>query len=62
VRLIHAYLIGYSVVVLGALAALWYGGALRHIAPIWMVIALAIAAGLGVMLAVSTQAGDEPRS
>jgi hypothetical protein len=26
------------------------------------VIALAIAAGLGVMLAVSTQAGDEPRS
>ena len=31
-RFINVYLIGYFILVLGALAALWYGGALRHIA------------------------------
>jgi len=54
VRLIHGYLIGYSVLVLGALAALWHGGALGHIGLMWIVLALAIAAGFGVMLAVSS--------
>jgi hypothetical protein len=54
VRLIHAYLIGYSILVLGALAALWHGGALSRIGPMWIVLALAIAAGFGGMLAVST--------
>ena len=53
-RFIHVYLIGYSVVVLGAVAALWHGGVLRQIAPTWIVIALAIAAGFGIMLALST--------
>ena len=30
-RYVHLYLIGYFVLVLGALAALWYGGVLRQI-------------------------------
>jgi len=52
-RFINAYLIGYFILVMGALAALWYGGALRHIAPAWVVIGLVIALGLGIMLSVS---------
>ena len=38
---------------LGALAALWYGGALRHISAMWVLIGLMIAVGLGIMLAIS---------
>ncbi len=52
-RFINAYLIGYFILVMGALAALWYGGALRHIAPAWVAIGLVIALGLGIMLSVS---------
>ena len=52
-RFINAYLIGYFILVLGALAALWYGGALQHIAATWVVIGLVIALGLGIMLSVS---------
>ena len=52
-RFVNIYLIGYFILVLGALAALWYGGALRHISAMWVVIGLVIAAGLGIMLAVS---------
>jgi len=41
------------IIVLGAVAALWYGGVLRHVSPIWIVIGLVIAVGLGIMLSVS---------
>jgi hypothetical protein len=60
-RFINAYLIGYTLLVLGALAALWYGGVLRHIAPMWVVIGLVIAAGLGIMLSVSAGKPDITR-
>jgi hypothetical protein len=52
-RFVHVYLIGYFVLVLGAVGALWYGGVLRQISPMWIVIGLVIAFGLGIMLAVS---------
>ena len=52
-RFINAYLIGYFILVLGALAALWYGGVLRHISPMWILIGLVIALGLGIMLSVT---------
>ena len=52
-RYVHLYLIGYFIVVAGALAALWYGGVLQHIAAMWVLIALIIAVGLGVMLAIA---------
>jgi hypothetical protein len=52
-RFINAYLIGYFILVLGALAALWYGGVLRQIATPWILIGLVIALGLGIMLSVS---------
>ena len=52
-RFVNVYLIGYFLLVLGALAALWYGGVLRHISAMWIIIGLTIAVGLGIMLAIS---------
>ena len=52
-RFVNVYLVGYIVLVIGALLALWYGGVLRHVAPMWIVIGLVIAAGLGIMLSIS---------
>jgi hypothetical protein len=52
-RFVNVYLIGYFLLVLGAVAALWYGGVLRQISPMWIVIGLVISVGLGIMLAVS---------
>ena len=52
-RFINMYLIGYFVLLIGAVAALWYGGVLRHVSPVWVIIGLVIAVGLGIMLAVS---------
>jgi hypothetical protein len=52
-RYVHLYLVGYFILIVGALAALWYGGVLQRISAAWVVIGLVIAAGLGVMLAIS---------
>ena len=53
-RFVNIYLIGYFLLVIGAVAALWYGGVLSQISPIWILIGLVIAVGLGIMLAVSS--------
>lgn len=52
-RFVNIYLIGYFVLILGALAALWYGGVLQQISATWILIGLVIAIGLGIMLAIS---------
>lgn len=52
-RFVNVYLVGYFLLVIGALAALWYGGVLRQISATWIVIGLVIAFGLGIMLAIS---------
>lgn len=52
-RFVNVYLIGYFILLIGALAALWYGGALRHLSAVWVIIGLVIAVGLGIMLAIS---------
>jgi hypothetical protein len=52
-RFINMYLVGYFILLAGALAALWYGGVLSHVSPVWVVIGLVIAVGLGIMLSVS---------
>jgi hypothetical protein len=52
-RFVNAYLVGYFLLVIGALAALWYGGVLRQVSPVWVIIGLVIAVGLGIMLSVS---------
>ena len=57
-QFINLYLIGYVVLIVGGLLALWYAGMLQAIAPAWIVIGLVIAVGLGIMLSVS--AGKSP--
>jgi hypothetical protein len=52
-RFINMYLVGYFILLIGAFAALWYGGVLRNVSPVWVVIGLVIAVGLGIMLSVS---------
>lgn len=52
-RFINMYLVGYFILVIGALAALWYGGVLRYVSAGWVIIGLVIAIGLGIMLSVS---------
>jgi hypothetical protein len=53
VRFIHLYLIGYFVLILGAGLALWQAGVLARIGAMWGGIAILIAIGLGIMLAVT---------
>lgn len=53
-KFVSIYLAVYFVLIAGAIAALWSGGALREIPGIWLLVGLMIAVGLGVLLAVST--------
>jgi hypothetical protein len=53
-RLVHVYLIGYAILVLGALAALQSGGILQRVSGFWIALAVVIAVGLGVMLVATT--------
>jgi hypothetical protein len=52
-RFIHLYLIGYFVLVVGAVLALWQAGVLARISGTWLAIGMLIALGLGIMLAVT---------
>ena len=52
-RFIHLYLIGYFVLVVGAVLALWQSGMLARVSGIWLAIGAIVALGLGIMLAVS---------
>lgn len=60
-RFVHIYLVGYFLLLIGALAALWYGGVLDQLSPMWIAIGLIIAVGLGIMLAVSAGKPDITR-
>jgi hypothetical protein len=51
---LRLYLVGYFVLVLGALLALWQAGILARIPIVWIAIGLLIAVGLGVVLAVTS--------
>ena len=53
-RFIHLFLIGYFVLVVGAVLALWKAGVLAHVSGVWVAIGILIAVGLGIMLAVSS--------
>jgi len=53
-RFIHLYLIGYFVLVLGAVLALWQAGVLNDIPAIWLAIGIIVAVGFGIMLAVAS--------
>jgi hypothetical protein len=53
-RFVRIYLVGYFVLVLGALLALWQSGILAQISFVWIAIGLLLAIGLGVILAVTS--------
>ena len=53
-RLLRIYLVGYFVLVLGAVLALWQAGVLAQIPLVWIAIGLLLAIGLGVILAVTS--------
>ncbi|HXI32214.1 MAG TPA: hypothetical protein VNG89_27430 [Vicinamibacterales bacterium] len=52
-RFIHLYLIGYFVLVVGAVLALWKAGVLARVSGTWLSIGMLIVLGLGIMLAVT---------
>lgn len=54
-RVLHVYLLVYFALVLGALAALQAGGVLQLVPSAWIAIGLLIAAGLGVLTAVTAR-------
>jgi hypothetical protein len=53
-RLVHLYLLGYFLLVIGAGLALWQAGILARISPIWMGIAALLVVGLGILLAATS--------
>jgi hypothetical protein len=53
-KFMRLYLIGYFILLLGAVLALWQAGILRQISGVWLAIGLVIAVGLGVLLAASS--------
>jgi len=53
-RFIHLYLVGYFVLVLGAVLALWKAGVLARVSGTWLAIGAVIVLGLGIMLAVTS--------
>lgn len=53
-KFLKMYLIGYFVLLFGAVLALWKSGILEEISGVWIAIGAVIAVGLGIMLAVSS--------
>ena len=47
------YLVGYSIVLVGLISALWKMGVVERVGPAWTVIGIVIAIGLGVMVSVA---------
>ena len=47
------YLLGYVLLVVAILLALWKTGVLASIQPFWIGVGLLVAAGLGIMVAVA---------
>ncbi len=48
------YLVGYSIMIAGVLAALWKLGILASIGVAWTLIGVVIAIGIGIMISVSS--------
>jgi len=61
VRFVSVYLLGYFLLIIGALFALWQGGVLQHLSPVWVLASLVMATGLGIMLSISAGKSDITR-
>jgi len=53
------YLLGYVILMGGILAALWKTGVLTSIGTFWTGVGIAIAAGLGIMIAVANSGAKQ---
>ena len=53
-KFMKLYLVGYFILLIGAVWALWQSGILKEIPPVWIGIGAIIAVGFGIMLAVSS--------
>ena len=53
------YMVGYFIVLVGLIAALWKLGVLERVGPAWAAIGIVIAIGLGVMVSVSSSGSKE---
>ena len=53
------YLLGYGLLVVGALLALWKTGVLASIGPFWVGVGLLVAIGLGIRIAVGSSGRTE---
>lgn len=53
-RFLTIYLVGYFLLLVGAVLALWQSGILRQIPGVWLAIGALIAIGFGIMLAVAS--------
>jgi hypothetical protein len=51
---VRIYLVGYVLLLVGALLALWQAGVLARLPRAWITISLVIAIGFGLMLAVAS--------
>jgi hypothetical protein len=53
-RFLTLYLVGYFLLLLGAVLAMWQAGILDDIPGVWLAIGAVVAVGLGIMLAVAS--------
>ena len=53
------YLVGYVVLLIGGLLALWKSGVLASIGPVWTAIGVVILIGLGIMMSVANSGQKE---
>jgi hypothetical protein len=55
VRFIHFYLVGYFMLAVGAVLALWQAGALARISGLWLAMSAVIVVGPGIVLALTSR-------
>lgn len=60
-KFINMYLVGYVLLLIGGLLALWKVGVLDTISPVWLAIGFVVAVGLGIMMSVSAGKPDITR-
>jgi hypothetical protein len=53
------YFLGFALLIVGVLAALWKLGILQNIETTWIVIGVVILAGIGLMISVANSGAKE---
>ncbi len=53
-RFIHLFLVGYAVLAVGGVVAMWQLGILGRLTPVWIVVGALAIIGVGIMVSVSS--------